>query len=125
VADLAAENNVSRATASRDANSPEVRQILVELVAAHRPEIDLLFSATVNVIREAYGADQLVVAKDGSVLKVGPDHYARLSAVGRFIKLITAGRPTAKPPEDAPAERPNPWSDFAAMMRQHDDREPS
>jgi hypothetical protein len=125
VADLAIENGISRATASRDANSPEVRQIIVDLVSSHRKEIDGLFSATVAVIRDAYAADQLVVAKDGTVLNIGPDHYARLSAVGRFTKLITAGRPTAKPPDEAPAERPNPWSDFAAMMRQHDDREPS
>ena len=34
--------------------------------------------------------------KDGEPVDLGPDHYARLTAVDRLIKLLTAGRPVPK-----------------------------
>jgi hypothetical protein len=30
---------------------------------------------------------------------IGPDHYARLTAVSRLITILTAGRPIPKAPE--------------------------
>src|ERR1035437_7029403 len=38
-------------------------------------------------------------SKDGEPIDIGPDHYARLAAVGSLIKLMTAGRPVPKAPE--------------------------
>jgi hypothetical protein len=36
------------------------------------------------------------VGKDGEPVDLGPDHYVRLTAVDRFLKLLTAGPPVAK-----------------------------
>jgi hypothetical protein len=34
--------------------------------------------------------------KDGEAIDLAPDHYARLTAVDRLIKLLTAGWPVPK-----------------------------
>ena len=34
--------------------------------------------------------------RDGEPIDLGPDHYARFTAVDRFIKVLTAGRPAPK-----------------------------
>jgi hypothetical protein len=40
------------------------------------------------------------VLNNGEIIDVGPDHYARLAAVGRLVQILTAGRPIPKPREE-------------------------
>jgi hypothetical protein len=48
------------------------------------------------VIERAYRARRKVMNK-ADVVDLGPDHYARLAAVGRLVQILTAGRPIPKP----------------------------
>ena len=40
-----------------------------------------------------------VESHEGTVLELGPDHYARLTAVSRLLQVLTAGRPVAQAAE--------------------------
>ena len=51
------------------------------------------FARLLGVIEEALDARVIRVGKDGEPIDLGPDHYVRLTAADRFIKLLTAGRP--------------------------------
>jgi hypothetical protein len=44
------------------------------------------------VIAEAFEVRLVRTGKDGEPIDLGPDHYARLTAVDRLIRLLTAGR---------------------------------
>jgi hypothetical protein len=44
-------------------------------------------------IDEALGACVIRAGKDGAPVDLGPDHYARLAAVGALPKAMTAGWP--------------------------------
>lgn len=99
---IAEELGVSRSQAWRILKAEEVQQILVLLVNDRYDAINLLFGKALTVIEEALGAERpWVVTAKGEVIEGGPDHFARLTAVARLIKLLTAGRATPKPPEGA------------------------
>lgn len=101
---IAEEEGVSRSTIHRDAASPEVQQILARLVSEHDADIRRLFTSAIRVLTEAMDANGTHVSKDGNLTDTGADHYARLTAVLRFIKLTSVGRPTPAAPE-IPAEK--------------------
>jgi hypothetical protein len=73
-----------------------VRQIVVAMTNHHLERIQQTFRRLLAVIDEARDSRIVRLRKDGTVIDVGPDHYARMAAVGQFIKLLTAGRPTAR-----------------------------
>jgi hypothetical protein len=69
------------------------------VVAAANSELDRLgqrFGQTLAVIEEAFKARVLHVGKNGETVDLGPDHYARLTAGGVLIKLMTPGSPIPK-----------------------------
>ncbi len=101
LAEIARNEGISREWASREANSPETRQIIVDLVARHRPAIDELFELSIEAIRSALQAQGHHISQYGQVIELGADHYARMTAVGRLWKLLTVGRPIPKPPDEA------------------------
>ena len=68
------------------------------MVNRHVGRIDALITRLLEVIEEALEARLLRVGRNGAVVDLGPDHYARLTAVDRLIKLLTAGRPVPKSP---------------------------
>src|ERR1035441_4237661 len=62
-----------------------------------RPPARGLFSSALTPTPFAYlGGSGPGPPRTASRLNIGPDHYARLAAVGSLIKLMTAGRPVPK-----------------------------
>jgi hypothetical protein len=72
-----------------------VRQIVPAAVNGELESIGQMFTRPLGVIA-ALQPRVIRAGKDGGVIDLGPDHYARLRAVDRFIKLLTAGRPVPK-----------------------------
>jgi hypothetical protein len=89
---IARSEGLSRDWAAKELGSPECRQILASLVDPTLERIAELYKAVLDTIEAAMKADKMVVAA-GRALNLGPDHYARLTAVKRFLELLTAGRP--------------------------------
>ena len=119
ITQIAAEEGVSRATAHRDAASPEVRQILTILISDKIILLESLLRKALTVIEDAFGAQILTATKEGRVVTVGPDHYARLAAAKRFIELTTAGRPVPKAPEPPPDRRRITLTEFEEILQQY------
>ena len=71
------------------------RQIIAAVVNERLEIIVDLFDLGLEVISRAMRAK--LRNKDGAV--IGPDHYARLTAVSGLITILTAGRPIPKAPE--------------------------
>jgi hypothetical protein len=99
----ARELNISREWASRQANGPETQQLIVSLLAGELERVHQLFDKALKAIQQALHARRRGLS-EGEVVDLGPDHYARLAAVGRLVQILTAGRPVPKPPEKP--ERP-------------------
>ena len=97
VTDIAEAEGISRAMASREANSLECRQLLIDFTNHERELMLGLFYRGLRVTEEAFEAKREYPAKDGSVVYGGPDHYARLAATKHLRDFLTAGRPTPKP----------------------------
>ena len=118
LADVAREEGISREHASRLANSPTIRLEIATLLDARRELALPLVERALGVIAESFEAEKSVVVQtvtheDGpegkrvtrssDVVKLGPDHFVRLTGVKRLIELTTAGR--SLPKEIPPAER--------------------
>lgn len=114
---IAAEQGISRATASRDANHPETRQILAGYCAAHSDKLESLFHKSLRVLDEAMDAKGVHLTKEGNAIVLGPDHYARMTAVLRFVKILTAGRPTPKAEDTTKDDRRISWAEVQEMLR--------
>jgi hypothetical protein len=52
-----------------------------------------LFLRALNGIGAALDVRVIHGGRDGEPIDLGPDHYARLAAVGALIKVMTAARP--------------------------------
>ena len=87
---------ISRTIASRNANSPECRQLIAEIVSSEHDEMRAMFYRCARVIEQALSARREYTTKDGQILDGGPDHYARLAATKHFRDFITLGRPEPK-----------------------------
>src|SRR5919197_542490 len=98
LAAVARQEGVSRQAVHRDL--PQARQIISDLVDSNISDISVLFSLIVRVIREAADARRAEKLSDGTLVDLGPDHYARLAAAKRYIELVTAGRPAPKAQEE-------------------------
>jgi hypothetical protein len=86
------------------ASADETRQVIAALTNDNLETIAALFEAGLRKIRRAYAARVRHVLRDGSIVVVGPDHYARLAAVARLTAILTAGRPMPKPKEAKEAD---------------------
>lgn len=93
---IAKEEGVSRATASKAANSPEVQLLITSLVEAERVKIRKLFEQGLDAVQDSYRAVRVAVF-EGATVDCGPDHYARLTAVKCLTQLLTAGRQAVRP----------------------------
>lgn len=102
VTHIAREERVSRATASADANSPEVQLLITSLVEAEREKIRTLWQKGLEAIENSFTAERVAVF-EGAAVNCGPDHFARLTGVKCLTQLLTAGRQAVKP---EPAARP-------------------
>ncbi|HTB10962.1 MAG TPA: hypothetical protein VK752_05300 [Bryobacteraceae bacterium] len=94
---IAKEERVSRATASKEANSPEVQLLITSLVEAERDVIRTLFKKGLGVVEGSFEAERWGVDEEGIAVSLGPDHYARLTGVKCLTQLLTAGRQAVRP----------------------------
>jgi DNA-binding GntR family transcriptional regulator len=90
---------LSRDWTRQELASAESRQILAGMVDRAFARAQKLFERSLSAIEEAFQADRLQPGPKGSILVIGPDHYARLTAAKRFIELMTAGRAAPKAPD--------------------------
>ena len=102
VTQIAADEGVSRATASQAANSPEVQLLITSLVEAERDSIRALWQKGLKAIEESFAAERISIF-EGTVVNCGADHYARLTGVKCLTQLLTAGRQAVKP--EPPAKK--------------------
>jgi hypothetical protein len=97
VAQIARDEGVSRATASKLGNSREVQLLITALVEAQGAKIRELFDLALEAVRDSFSAM-------GQGENAGSkDHYARLTGVKCLTALLTAGRSAQKP--EPPAKR--------------------
>jgi hypothetical protein len=95
LAQIGREEGVSRQTISKQLASSDARQIIVNLTNRELDRLSLLFSQVLQAISEGLEARRVQV-QNGVVIDLGPDHFARLTAVSRLLQVLTAGRPFAK-----------------------------
>ena len=91
IAHVARQIRVSRPWASREANSPAVRALIADLIAARREHVTRVLRKALDAINEALGAEMVVRRSDGTLVTV-PDHDVRLEAVQVFTRLLVALR---------------------------------
>jgi hypothetical protein len=92
---IAAELGVTARRVRQLIANDETRQIIAAVVNERLEIIVDLFDLGLEVIRRAMRAK--LRNKYGQI--IGPDHYARLTAVSLLITILTAGRPIPKAPE--------------------------
>ncbi len=97
--DIAEAEGIGRTLASREANSPECRQLVAEFVSDERDEMRALFYRSLRAIEHALSARREYMTKEGQIIYGGPDHYARLAATKHLRDFLSAGRPAPKQPE--------------------------
>lgn len=116
VAETAAAESLARETVSRERSAPETRLEIARLLDRQFDQVSALVPRSLDAIADALGANAYqahkftkttaTVDKDGakqvtksdeiSIVEIGPDHYARLTAAKRMIELLLAGRPAPK-----------------------------
>jgi hypothetical protein len=99
VTEIAEAEGIGRTLASREANSPECRQLLAEFVSNEHDEMRALFYRSLRIIEHALSARREYMTKEGQIIYGGPDHYARLAATKHLRDFLSAGRPAPKQPE--------------------------
>ena len=99
ITDIAKAEGIGRTLASKEANSLECRQFLVDLVNAEKEEVERMFYLMLRTIEHGFSARKEYMTKDGQVIYGGADHYARLAAGKHLRELCAAGRPAPKHPE--------------------------
>ena len=99
VTDIADAEGIGRTLASREANSPECRQLIAEFVGDEWEEMRAVFYRSMRAIEHALSARREYMTKEGQIMQGGPDHYARLAATKHFRDFLMASRPAPKQPE--------------------------
>jgi hypothetical protein len=87
IAAIARRLGVSRSWASREANAPQTRVMLVSLLDSRAETIAALTDHAFDAIEDAFRAVK-VIPESNLQIEV-PDHRIRLEAVGLFIKLVS------------------------------------
>ena len=79
VTDIAEAEGIGRTLASREANSPECRQLIAEFVGDEWEEMRAVFYRSMCAIDHALSARREYLTKEGQIMHGGPDHYARVT----------------------------------------------
>ena len=117
VTDIAEAEGISRTLASREANSPECRQLIAEFVGDEWQEMRAVFYQSMRAIEHALSARREYLTKDGQIILGGPDHYARLAATKHYRDFLMASRPAPKQPEQKDKRLTLP--ELEAMLREN------
>ena len=105
VTEIAEAEGIGRTLASREAISPECRQLVAEFVSDEHNEVRALFYRSLRAIEHALSARREYMTKEGRIIYGGPDHYARLAATKHLRDFLSAGRPAPKHPEKEERKR--------------------
>ena len=95
ITSIARNEALSRDWVRRELASDQRRQIITGLVYHQHDWVIELVSLAMNAIQESLQATRAVWC-EGKLRDLGPDHFARLTAVKRLIELVSSGRPTPK-----------------------------
>ena len=114
---IAAELGVTARRVRQIIAADGTRQIISAVVNERLETVVELFDLCLVVIRNAMRAKAR--NRDGKI--IGPDHYARLTAVSRLITILTAGRPIPKAPEPKP-ESETGLIDYDQLRKLMDER---
>ena len=96
VTDIAEAEGIGRTLASREANSPECRQLIAEFVGDEWQEMRAVFYRSMRAIEHALSARREYLTKEGQIMQGGPDHYARLAATKHLRDFLMASLPAPK-----------------------------
>lgn len=100
--------------------SPGSQQLILELVRFNYSRIEKLFAGCLKAIDDGLKADKVVVAGKGR-LNLGPDHFARLTAVKRLLDVVSLGRPTAKSDDNEnSAPKQITYEDLCRIMKERE-----
>ena len=119
ITDLAKQEGITRSQLSREANSPQTRLIIRELLGKHHRKIQKLVGMSLKAIEQGFKAHRVLPARDADgdsvTLDGGVDHYIRLTAAKRVLEILEA----AQPPKEEAAFNPNlvTWEGFVALYR--------
>ena len=119
VTDIADAEGIGRTLASREANSPECRQLITEFVGDEWEELRAVFYRSMRAIEHALSARREYLTKEGQIMQGGPDHYARLAATKHFRDFLMATRPVPKQPE--PKDKMLTLPELEAMLRANEE----
>jgi hypothetical protein len=119
---IAADLGIDRSTVRRQLQHGNAWHILMDLVATYPEWVHDGFLKATAAIERAFEAQRSVLVKTGkndpgTLVECGPDHRAQLAAVRQYLELITAGRPTPKPPA-SPNQRPLTAQEMVDKMNQ-------
>jgi hypothetical protein len=92
VTQLAKDEGVTRSHLSREANQPETRLLMAELLGSHKDQVVRLVGMSLDVIESAFDAGKMGATKEGLSFDLGADHFARLTAAKRLVEMITAAK---------------------------------
>jgi hypothetical protein len=115
VTEIADAEGIGRTLASREANSPDCRQLIAEFVGDEWEEMRAVFYRSMRTIEHALSARREYLTKEGQIMHSGPDHYARLAATKHFRDFLMASRPVPKQPE--PKDTLLTLPELEAMLR--------
>jgi hypothetical protein len=117
ITDIAEAEGIGRTLASREANSPECRQLIAEFVGDEWQEMRAVFYRSIRAVEHALSARREYLTKDGQIILGGPDHYARLAATKHYRDFLMASRPAPKQPEQKDKRLTLP--ELEAMLREN------
>lgn len=128
VTEIAADEGISRTTASAYVNSPPVQQMVARILDGRAAQAEQYVDLALQAIADAFSAELLAIEKlkraDGQLVQkvtvLGPDHYARLTAARRLLDYLVAGRPTPKPIDVEP-QRGATADEIRAMLREEEE----
>lgn len=112
VTEVAKSEGLSRSHVSREANAPETRLLMAELLAAHRGKVARLVGKAltrIDLALDAHATEIVISDQERSKTKTGHtkekrkyqsiltgvDHYARMTAAKRLVEMIAAARTEA------------------------------
>ena len=98
IAAVARRLGVSRSWASREANAPETRLMLVALFERHAQRMGQLLDQALTTIEVALQATKQI-RFSGQVLEI-PDHRIRLEAAGLLVRLLATGPFSYRPGQE-------------------------
>jgi AcrR family transcriptional regulator len=124
VPEIARETGVSRATAYRDASSPECQYRIAQVLDRRGQQLDELLEKMIQRISEALDADRLIIIGVGEGVQklarptdpnLRADHATRMKAASQLMRLYMLGRPV--PRSEVADDKPITLEQFERLLQ--------